>query len=57
MSFPIDAHMHEAFHVLRYLKATSEHDILLAANFDLQWRAYCDSDLGSCPNSRKSVTG
>ena len=57
MSNPTDAHMQEAFHVLRYLKATSHHGIFLAANSDLRLKAYCDSDWGSCPNSRKSVTG
>ena len=57
MSAPTDAHMKEVYHLLRYLKATSEHGILLAKNSDFHIRAYCDSDWGSCPNSRKSVTG
>jgi len=44
MSCPVDAHMQEAFHVLRYLHATAEHGILLAANSNFQLKAYCDSD-------------
>jgi len=57
MSTPTDAHLKEAFHVLRYLRATPCHGVLFSTHSDFQLRAFCDSDWGSCPNSLKSVTG
>jgi len=57
MSCPTDAHLKEAFHVFRYLRATAEHGVLFSKDSTFQLRAFCDSDWGSCPNSRKSVTG
>jgi len=57
MSCLTDAHMKEAFHVLRYLKATTEHGVLFAKDSTFQLRAFCDSDWSSYSNSRKSVTG
>jgi len=57
VSSPTDAHLKETFHVLKYLKATTDHGILLAKDSTFQIRAFSDSDWGSCPNSRKSVTG
>jgi len=44
MSSPIDAHMKEAYHFLRYLKATSEHRVLFAKDSNFQLRAFCDLD-------------
>ena len=44
MSNPTNAHMQEAFHVLRYLRATSKHGILLAATSDFQLMRYCASN-------------
>ena len=57
MSQPTDAHLREATHLLRYLRATSDHGLLFARNSVFQLRAFCESDWGSCPNSRKSITG
>jgi len=57
MSHPTNGHLKKVYHLLRYLKVTSEHGILLAKNSNFQLRAYYDSNWGSSPNSRKSVTG
>ena len=57
MSHPTDAHMKEVVHLLRYLHATPDHGLLFSHSSDFQLRAFCDSDWGSCPISRKSVTG
>ncbi|XP_070024875.1 uncharacterized mitochondrial protein AtMg00810-like [Nicotiana sylvestris] len=49
--------MKAALHLLRYLKGTSDFGLFFnnSSNFSLQ--VYCDSDLGSCPDSRRSDTG
>jgi len=56
MSHPTDAHLKEVTHLLRYLRATLDHGILFAKNLGFQLIAFYESDWGSCPNSRKSVT-
>ena len=57
MSHPTDAHMKEVVHLLRYLRATPNYGLLYPNSSEFQLMAFCDSDWGSCPNSRKSVTG
>ena len=55
MSSPTDAHLREVTHLLHYLHATSDHGLFFAHNSVFQLRAFCDSDWGSCPNSRKPI--
>lgn len=43
--------------VVHYLKGRPGQGILLLANSDLQLAANCDSDWGSCPLTRRSITG
>jgi len=57
MSHPTDAHMKEVIHLLRYLRATPDYGLLYPSSSEFLLKAFCDSDWGSCPNSRKSVTG
>ena len=57
MSSLIDAHMKEAYHLFKYLRATSEHGVLFDKCSNFRLRAFYDSDWGSYPNSRKSATG
>ena len=57
MHEPTKAHMAAAKHVLRYLKATVTQGILLSSSSSLCLSGYCDSDWGSCCDSRKSTTG
>ncbi|XP_019052467.1 PREDICTED: uncharacterized protein LOC109114375 [Nelumbo nucifera] len=57
MSAPWQDHWDVAIHVLRYLKNTVSHGILLSATSNLILKAYCDSDWAGCPVSRRSTTG
>ncbi|XP_070024876.1 uncharacterized mitochondrial protein AtMg00810-like [Nicotiana sylvestris] len=57
LQHPCVPHMKAALHLLRYLKGTSDFGLFFnnSSNFSLQ--VYCDSDLGSCTDSRRSETG
>ncbi|KAL5577088.1 hypothetical protein UlMin_018787 [Ulmus minor] len=44
-------------HILRYLRGTIFHSLLLPSTSLLELRAYSDADHGHDPTSRKSVTG
>ena len=69
MSQPREPHLKAVHHLLRYLKNKpgqgllfSSSDSLSSTAFSeaspgLQLKAFSDSDWGSCPDSRKSVTG
>ena len=57
MQAPKEAHMEAARRVLRYLKGTPGQGLLLKADSDLQVYAFCDSDWGACPLTRRSLTG
>jgi len=49
--------MEAAKRVLRYLKGTPGHGILLRSGSHLNITAFCDSDWGACPLTRRSLTG
>lgn len=57
MHEPRIPHMDAAYRILRYLKGTLGHGILLSPNCDLQLYGYCDSDWASYPTTRRSTTG
>ncbi|GKV47882.1 hypothetical protein SLEP1_g54737 [Rubroshorea leprosula] len=57
MHEPRQPHLDVAIQVLRYLKSTPGHGLLLPASGTLQLTAYCDSDWASCPITRRSTTG
>ena len=57
MHKPTEEHTKEAMHILRYLKRAPRQGVLLSKTSSTQLNAYCDSDWGSCPISRKSTTG
>ena len=57
MQAPREEHMEAVRRVLRYLKGTAGNGIFLQAHTDLQVTAYCDSDWGACPLTRRSLTG
>ena len=57
MHQPREAHWEAALRVVRYLKGSPGQGILLRADSDLRLYAYCDSDWGSCPLTRRSLTG
>lgn len=50
-------HLDALFHLLRYIKGTTSHGILLKGSDQLTLQAFLDSDWASCPTSRRSVTG
>ena len=57
MQAPTEAHMEAARRVLRYLKGNPGQGLLLKADADLNVFAFCDSDWGACPLTRRSLTG
>ncbi|KAL1213017.1 Retrovirus-related Pol polyprotein from transposon RE2 [Cardamine amara subsp. amara] len=57
MKQPRQDHWDVAMKVVRYLKGTIGQGILLRANSPLHVTGWCDSDYGSCPLTRKSLTG
>lgn len=54
---PNKSHMEATVRVLRYLKATTGPGIIVASQSDLLLTTYCDSVWGTCPMTRRSVTG
>ncbi|XP_019094592.1 PREDICTED: uncharacterized protein LOC109129976 [Camelina sativa] len=56
MHAPKAAHWAAALRVVRYLKSNPGQGILLQAGTDLRISAWCDSDHGGCPLSRRSLT-
>lgn len=57
MQVPKQDHWNSAMRLLHYLKGSPGKGLLLAATSQLQLHAYCDSDWGACPLTRRSVTG
>ncbi|KAL9447401.1 hypothetical protein AB3S75_014963 [Citrus x aurantiifolia] len=57
MQCPREIHWEAAARVLRYLKGHPGQGIFLRRNSALQLIAYCDSDWGACPLTRRSLTG
>ncbi|XP_057248849.1 uncharacterized mitochondrial protein AtMg00810-like [Beta vulgaris subsp. vulgaris] len=57
MHAPTTVHFQAAKRVLRYLAGSREQGILLASKSAAKLQAYCDSDWGGCPNTRRSTTG
>ncbi|XP_031249394.1 uncharacterized protein LOC116107227 [Pistacia vera] len=49
-------HLKAMHHLLRYLKNSPGQGLLFSSHSSLQLKAFSDSDWGSCPNSRRSVT-
>ncbi|BBH10363.1 RmlC-like cupins superfamily protein, partial [Prunus dulcis] len=57
MHQPHQPHLDAALRVLRYLKSSPGQGIFFAAHNDLKLKAFSDSNWGSCPTTRRSVTG
>jgi len=57
MQTPQVPHFQAAIYVLRYLKAQPTLGVLLHHDPTFSLLAYCDADWGSCPHTRKSVSG
>ncbi|KAG9442665.1 hypothetical protein H6P81_018519 [Aristolochia fimbriata] len=54
---PTDVHWSAVKRILRYLKGTLTHDIIIQPSSELGVDVYIDADWGSCPNDRRSITG
>lgn len=57
LSCPTSNHWKAAVHVLKYLQGTSHMGLHFSNHSSLQRKAFCDSDWGTCPDSRKSISG
>ncbi|CAA7029624.1 unnamed protein product [Microthlaspi erraticum] len=57
MEAPKQAHWDAALRVVWYLKGTPGQGILLRSDSPLSLIAWCDSDHGGCPRTRRSLTG
>nr|XP_016476611.1 PREDICTED: uncharacterized mitochondrial protein AtMg00810-like [Nicotiana tabacum] len=57
MQDPIQPHLNDALHVLRYLLKDPGLGLFMSSSPLYQLLAFCDSDWATCPNSRKSVSG
>ena len=57
MKEPKEDHLEAARRVLRYLKGHPGQGILLQSDSNLQVSAYCNSDWGAYPLTRRSLTG
>ncbi|CAM8879909.1 unnamed protein product [Rhodiola kirilowii] len=57
MATPTEDHLQAAHRVLRYLKAAPAQGLFYPSKQPLHITAFCDADWGSCPITRRSVTG
>ncbi|XP_052181063.1 uncharacterized mitochondrial protein AtMg00810-like [Diospyros lotus] len=57
VSHPRKPHLDVVHHLLQYLKSTPGQGLSFLASSSLQLRAFSDVDLGSCLDTRRSVTG
>ena len=57
MHEPRVPHWDAVMRILRYIKGTPSQGFLFPANNNLDLRAFCDSDWGRCPTTRRSVIG
>ncbi|XP_055801819.1 uncharacterized mitochondrial protein AtMg00240-like [Solanum dulcamara] len=57
MHNPKESHMESALRVIRYLKKAPGLGLLMPSENTNALTSYCDSDWGSCLETRRSVTG
>lgn len=57
MQAPRDAHWNLVKRILRYLRGSINHGILISANQSMELLAYSDADWVGCPDTRRSTSG
>ncbi|KAG7544681.1 Retrotransposon Copia-like N-terminal [Arabidopsis suecica] len=57
LSCPTNVHLDAAYRVLRYIKSNPGQGLFYAADSEPCLNAFVDADWGTCPDSRRSVTG
>jgi len=57
MDKPRQSHLDAAHRVLRYVKHALAQGLFFLANTELQLKAFCDSNLAGCVDTRRSITG
>lgn len=57
MAKPTDVHWNAALKLLRYIKNASGQRLLLSASSSLKLSVYSDADWGTCPMTRRSLSG
>uniref|UniRef100_A0A3Q7EHI6 Reverse transcriptase Ty1/copia-type domain-containing protein n=1 Tax=Solanum lycopersicum TaxID=4081 RepID=A0A3Q7EHI6_SOLLC len=57
MNAPKQSHMNAAIRVVRYVKQQPGLGVMLSAQHSGSLQAFCDADWGSCPDTRRSITG
>ncbi|KAG9443027.1 hypothetical protein H6P81_018881 [Aristolochia fimbriata] len=53
---PTDGHWSAVKRILRYLKGTLAHDVIIQPSSELGVDVYSDADWGGCPDDRRSIT-
>lgn len=54
---PTSVHYAAAIRVVRYIKGAPAAGLLFSADSDLKIKGFSDSDWGTCPDTRRSITG
>lgn len=54
---PTDEHLNAVHHLLRYLKRSPGQGVILKVSSTFQFKAFVDAEWGTCPDTRRSVTG
>lgn len=57
MHCPKKSHVDAALRVVRYIKEAPSLGLFMPAEVTTQLTGYCDSDLGACLETRRSITG
>lgn len=57
LSTPMDTHVNDALHILRYIKGSPDKGLFFSSNSDGLLKAFSDVDWAACLDSRRSIIG